>query len=39
VAVLRNGLNLLGVGTEWQVAIVGMVIIGAVALDSMRQDA
>ena len=27
VGVLRNGLNLLGVGTEWQVAIVGVVII------------
>jgi ribose transport system permease protein len=36
VGVLRNGLNLLGVGAEWQVAIVGVVIIGAVALDSLR---
>ena len=27
VGVLRNGLNLLGVGAEWQVAIVGIVII------------
>lgn len=36
VGVLRNGLNLLGVGTEWQVAIVGVVIISAVALDSIR---
>jgi ribose transport system permease protein len=36
VGVLRNGLNLLGVGTEWQVATVGVVIITAVALDSMR---
>ena len=27
VGVLRNGLNLLGVGTEWQVASVGIVII------------
>lgn len=39
VAVLRNGLNLLGVGTEWQVAIVGIVIICAVALDAIRRDA
>lgn len=38
VAVLRNGLNLLGVGTEWQVAIVGMVIICAVAIDAVRQQ-
>lgn len=36
VGVLRNGLNLLGVGTEWQVAIVGVVIITAVGLDSIR---
>jgi ribose transport system permease protein len=36
VGVLRNGLNLLGVGTEWQVATVGVVIITAVALDSIR---
>jgi len=37
VGVLRNGLNLLGVGTEWQVAIVGIVIIFAVGLDSLRK--
>jgi ribose transport system permease protein len=37
VGVLRNGLNLLGVGTEWQVAIVGLVIIFAVGLDAMRK--
>ena len=37
VGVLRNGLNLLGVGTEWQVAIVGIVIIFAVGLDSVRR--
>jgi ribose transport system permease protein len=36
VGVLRNGLNLVGVGTEWQVAIVGVVIITAVGLDSVR---
>ncbi|MEP6677660.1 MAG: ABC transporter permease [Betaproteobacteria bacterium] len=36
VGVLRNGLNLLGVGTEWQVAVVGVVIISAVGLDSIR---
>jgi ribose transport system permease protein len=37
VGVLRNGLNLVGVGTEWQVAIVGIVIIFAVGLDSVRR--
>jgi ribose transport system permease protein len=36
VGVLRNGLNLLGVSTEWQVAVVGIVIILAVSLDSLR---
>lgn len=37
VGVLRNGLNLVGVGAEWQVAIVGIVIISAVGLDSFRR--
>jgi ribose transport system permease protein len=37
VGVLRNSLNLVGVGTEWQVAIVGIVIIFAVGLDSLRR--
>ena len=37
VGVLRNGLNLLGVGTEWQVAVVGVVIITAVGIDSLRR--
>lgn len=36
VGVLRNGLNLMGVSTEWQVAVVGMVIIIAVSIDSLR---
>jgi ribose transport system permease protein len=36
VAVLRNGLNLVGLSTEWQVAAVGLVIVGAVALDALR---
>jgi ribose transport system permease protein len=36
IAVLRNGLNLVGVGTEWQVAVVGLVIVLAVALDALR---
>ncbi|HUQ74124.1 MAG TPA: ABC transporter permease [Burkholderiales bacterium] len=37
VAVLRNGLNLIGLGTEWQVAVVGLVIVSAVALDALRN--
>ena len=36
VAVLRNGLNLVGLSTEWQVAVVGLVIVSAVALDALR---
>jgi ribose transport system permease protein len=36
VGVLRNGLNLMQVSTEWQVAIVGLVIIAAVGVDSIR---
>jgi ribose transport system permease protein len=36
VGVLRNGLNLMGVSTEWQVAVVGLVIILAVSADSLR---
>jgi ribose transport system permease protein len=36
VGVLRNGLNLLGVSAEWQVAAIGLAIIGGVAFDSIR---
>ena len=36
VGVLRNGLNLIGVSAEWQVAIIGLVIIAGVAFDSVR---
>lgn len=36
VGVLRNGLNLMGVSAEWQVAAVGLVIIASVSLDSLR---
>ena len=36
VAVLRNGLNLIGLSTEWQVAVVGLVIVSAVAIDALR---
>ena len=37
VSVLRNGLNLIGLSTEWQVAVVGVVIILAIVLDSLRE--
>jgi ribose transport system permease protein len=39
IAVLRNGLNLIGMSTEWQVATVGLVIVCAVALDALRTRA
>lgn len=39
IAVLRNGLVLLNVPTEWQTVAIGLVIIGAVAVDILRQRA
>ena len=39
VALLRNGLNLIGLSTEWQVAVVGLVIVSAVAVDALRSRA
>ena len=37
IAVLRNGLNLLGVSSSWQTFSVGAVIIVAVYIDVLRQ--
>lgn len=37
IAVLRNGLNLIGMSAEWQVAVMGLVIVSAVALDAVRE--
>ncbi|MCB5410914.1 ABC transporter permease subunit [Pseudogemmobacter faecipullorum] len=37
IAVLSNGLVLIGVSDIWQYVIKGLVIIGAVALDRLRQ--
>lgn len=39
MAVLRNGLVLLKVPTEWQIVAIGLVIIGAVFIDVLRQRA
>ena len=36
VSVLRNGLNLIGLSTSWQVATVGTVIILAIVVDALR---
>lgn len=37
IAVLRNGLVLLSVPTEWQTVAIGLVIIGAVYVDVLRR--
>jgi ribose transport system permease protein len=37
IAILSNGLVLIGVSDIWQYVIKGLVIIGAVALDRLRQ--
>jgi ribose transport system permease protein len=39
IAVLRNGLVLLNVPIEWQTVAIGLVIIGAVYVDVLRQRA
>ncbi len=39
MAVLRNGLNLLGVSADLQVVAIGAVIIGAVYVDVLRRQA
>ncbi len=39
IAVLRNGLVLLNVPTEWQTVAIGLVIIAAVSVDVLRQRA
>jgi ribose transport system permease protein len=39
IAVLSNGLILIGVSDTWQFVIKGLVIIGAVALDHLRGSA
>ena len=38
IAVLSNGLILIGVSDIWQFIIKGLVIIGAVALDRLRSS-
>jgi ribose transport system permease protein len=37
MGILRNGLNLLGVSYYWQQIAIGVVIIGAVYIDTLRQ--
>ena len=37
IAVLRNGLNLLNVSADFQMTVIGLVIIAAVYVDVLRQ--
>ena len=39
MGVLRNGLNLLGISSFLQQVVIGLVIIGAVLLDSLLKTA
>jgi ribose transport system permease protein len=36
VSVLRNGLNLIGLSSSWQMSTVGAVIILAIVVDALR---
>jgi len=38
MSVLRNGLNLMGVSQFWQQVIMGLVVIGAVFIDTLRKQ-
>ena len=37
IAIIRNGLVLLGVGSYWTQIVVGLIIVGAVSLDVTRR--
>jgi len=37
MATLFNGLNIIGVGYEWQLILVGVIIVLAVALDMVSR--
>jgi len=38
IAVLRNGLNVIGVGAMWQPAVIGLVIITAIVFDVLLKQ-
>ncbi len=38
IAVLRNGLNVIGVGAMWQPALIGLVIIAAIVFDVVLKQ-
>jgi ribose transport system permease protein len=37
MAFLFNGLNIMGIGYEWQQVAIGLILIGAVAIDMRRS--
>jgi ribose transport system permease protein len=37
MATLFNGLNIIGVGYEWQLVVIGIIVVAAVALDMMSR--
>jgi ribose transport system permease protein len=39
IAVLRNGFNLLNVPGEYQILLIGIIIVGAVYIDVLRRRA
>jgi ribose transport system permease protein len=39
MGVLRNGLNIMSVDTNWQTVVIGTVIIAAVYVDVLRRRA
>jgi ABC-type sugar transport system ATPase subunit/ribose/xylose/arabinose/galactoside ABC-type transport system permease subunit len=39
IAVIQNGMNLTGVTSHWQRVVLGLVILGAVLLDTLKKDA
>lgn len=38
MGVLNNGMSLMGIGTDWQQAIKGLVLLGAVAFDVLNKN-
>ena len=37
MATLFNGLNIIGVGYEWQLVVIGIIVVAAVALDMISR--
>ena len=38
MGVLNNGMSLMGIGIDWQQAIKGLVLLGAVAFDVLNKN-